>query len=140
MSAGLAALRAAAAKERGARAGPEDVRERLARVTGRGDREVDVERDIPGRARDRLGEALDRDRGGNGPGASEGGEKRSIRERLDDVLNKPCGQLEIEDDRDLEEERMVENERDIDRGRLCCAKWLMAGVPLPADRPISRPL
>ena len=113
VSAGLAALRAATAKDRGARAGPEDVRERLAQITGREDREADVERDSPGRGRERLREALDRDRGGEGPETSEDGEKRSIRERLDDVLNKPRERLEIEDER--EAERDVENEREIDR-------------------------
>ncbi len=42
VSAGLAALRAAAVKERGARAGPEDMRERLARVVGRSEGQGDT--------------------------------------------------------------------------------------------------
>lgn len=113
VSAGLAALRAASAKGRGARARPEDVRERLARIIGREDREAEVERDGPGCGRERLREALDRDRGGDGPEESDGGEKRSIRERLDDVLNKPRERLGIEDE--PKTEREVENEREIDR-------------------------
>ena len=112
VSAGLAALRAAAAKERGAGAS-EDIRERLARITGREDREAEVECDGPGHGRERLREALDRDRGGDGPEESDGGKKRSIRERLDDVLNKPRQRLGIEDE--PKTEREVENEREIDR-------------------------
>lgn len=68
------------------------------------------------RTDERLREALDLDRG---DGGSEDGEKRSIRERLDDVLNKPREGLEVEDE--PKKEREVENkreiEREVDRGR-----------------------
>ena len=46
--------------------------------------------------------------------------KPSIRERLDDVLNKPREKLDIEDERELERERDDKDEeisRDVDRGR-----------------------
>ena len=72
-----------------------------------------MERDSLGRGPERLCKALDRDRGGSGAGASQDGEKRSIRERLDDVLNKPRERLDIEDEK--KHEREVENEREIDR-------------------------
>ena len=118
VSAGLAALRAATSKEHGARTGLEDVRERLERITQRDGPEAGEQSDVePGNLRavnDRLREALDRDRGDSGAGVSEGDGKRSIRERLDDVLNKPRERLELEDE--PEKDREVENEREIDRG------------------------
>ncbi|MEP4032566.1 hypothetical protein, partial [Roseibium polysiphoniae] len=90
---------------------PEDIQERLAQITGREEREVDVGRDGPGRGRDRLREALDR--GSDGLDASKEVEKRSIRERLDHVLNKPRERLEIENE--TQKEREIKNEREIDR-------------------------
>jgi len=66
------------------------------------DREPDVERDSPDR--EWLREALDWDRGGDGPRVSEGVEKRSIRERLNDVLNKPYERLEFENELELEKD------------------------------------
>ena len=133
VSAGLAALRAAAAKERerGAERGAEGaggIRERLARITGWDEPEAAVERDGgagAGRAAERLREALGRDR--DGPELGEGGEagKATIRERLDAVLNKPRTRLDLEDapergqehepERD-EDERDIHREVDRDRG------------------------
>ena len=119
VSAGLAALRAATSKERGPRAS-DDIRERLAQITGRDA----PDRDELGRggqsdeepkrsAQERLREALDKDRGTERDAGAEDGEKPSIRERLDDVLNKPRERLEIEDE--PEEDREVESEKEIDR-------------------------
>jgi hypothetical protein len=128
VSAGLAALRAAASKERGAGAS-DDIRERLARITGRDDPDreepergvqSDEERDRPRNARERLREALDKDRGVGRDAGAEDGAKPSIRERLDDVLNKPRERLEIEDepqkDREVESEKEIDREVDRDRG------------------------
>ncbi|MGB1215779.1 MAG: MobQ family relaxase [Pikeienuella sp.] len=114
VSAGLVALRAATSKERGARAS-DDIRERLARITGRdasergGQSDEEPERS----AQERLREALDKDRGAERDVGAEDGEKPSIRERLDDVLNKPRERLEIEDE--PEKNREVESEKEIDR-------------------------
>ena len=48
----------------------------------------------------------------------EPGPKPSIRERLDDVLNKPREKLDLEDDRELErDDKEEEVSRDVDRGR-----------------------
>lgn len=115
VSAGLAALRAATSKERSVDRNPDDMRERLAQITGREEREVDVECDGPGRGRERLREALDRERGRDGPELSEGSEKPSIRERLDNVLNKPREKLEIEEEQKQERDQKVENKREINR-------------------------
>ena len=134
VSAGLAALRAAAAKERGARAGPEDMRERLARITDK-DRGGQSDEEQPrGRnyARERLKEIMEKDAGRDGQAAvhkldghsePELGEdtgrevrKPSVNDRLKDVLNKPREKLEIEDDRNHEKDQEVEKDRDIDRG------------------------
>ena len=128
VSAGLAALRAAASKERGAGAS-DDIRERLARITGRDepDREEpdrgvqgDEEPGRPRNTQERLREALDKDRGAGRDAGTEDGQKPSIRERLDDVLNKPRERLEIEDepqkDREVESEKEIDREVDRDRG------------------------
>ena len=123
VSAGLAALRAAASKERGAGAS-DDIRERLARITGREEPErgvqSDEERDRPRNAQERLREALDKDRGVERDAGVEDGDKPSIRERLDDVLNKPRERLEIENepqkDKEVENEREIEKDVDRDRG------------------------
>ena len=133
VSAGLAALRAAAAKERGARAGPEDMRERLARITdrdrgGQGDEEQTRGRN---HARERLKAIMEKDAGRDGqatvhkldghsdPELGEGTgrevRKPSVNERLKDVLNKPREKLEIEGDRDEEKDQEVEKDREIDR-------------------------
>jgi len=131
VSAGLAALRAATSKGRVT----DDVRERLARITDRGqerggqsDEEQVGERNY---ARERLKEIMDKDAGRDGQAAvhkldghsdPELGEetgrderKPSVNERLKDVLNKPREKLEIEDARDQEKDKEVENEREIDR-------------------------
>jgi hypothetical protein len=132
VSAGLAALRAAAAKERGARAGPEDMRERLARVVGRSeDRDDAPKPERRNYARERLKEIMEKDAGRDGQaavhkldghtdpvlGEDTGREVRkpSVNERLKDVLNKPREKLEIEDGRHQEKDQEVENEREIDR-------------------------
>ncbi|MGB3246785.1 MAG: MobQ family relaxase [Sulfitobacter sp.] len=121
VSAGLAALRAAASKERGAGAS-DDIRERLARITGRDEPERGVQSDEePKRsAQERLREALDKDQGAERDVGVEDGENPSIRERLDDVLNKPRERLEIEDkpekDREVESEKEIDRDVDRDRG------------------------
>jgi len=116
VSAGLAALRAATSKERELR-GSDDIRERLAQITGRDEAERGGQSDEePSRsAQERLREALDKDRGVEPEVSAEDGEKPSIRERLDDVLNKPRERLELEDEGEREKDREVESEREIDR-------------------------
>ncbi|MEM6899809.1 MAG: MobQ family relaxase [Pseudomonadota bacterium] len=133
VSAGLAALRAAASKERGAQAGPEDMRERLAKVVGRSeDREDTPKPESRNYARERLKEIMEKDAGRDGQaavhkleghsdpdlGGGSGSEARkpSVNERLKDVLNKPREKLEVEDDRDQDKDQEVEKDRDIDRG------------------------
>ena len=132
VSAGLAALRAAAAKERGARAGPEDMKERLARVVGRSEDQDDTPK--PERltyAQKRLKEIMEKDAGRDGQaavhkldghsdpelGQEAGPEERkpSVNERLKDVLNKPREKLEIEDEPEQEKDQEVEKDREIDR-------------------------
>ena len=128
VSAGLAALRAAAAKDRGARE-TGDLRERLARITGRDDAERDgleatTERIDRGRAQERLRETLGKDRGDgierDGEVECDGGDRPSIRERLDAVLNKPRERLDLdikdERERELEKAREIERARELDRG------------------------
>jgi len=128
VSAGLAALRAATSKGRVT----DDVRERLARITDRGqdrggqsDEEQSKGRNY---ARDRLKEIMDKDAGRDGQaavhkldghsdpelgdGAGRAQRKPSVNERLKDVLNKPREKLEIEEP---EKDREVENDREIDR-------------------------
>ena len=132
VSAGLAALRAAATKEREAGRPGEDFRERLARVAGRSEDQGDTPKP-EGRnyTRERLKEIMEKDAGRDGQAAvhkldshsdPELGEdtgrearKLSVNERLKDVLNKPLEKLEIEDERDQEKDQEVENEREIDR-------------------------
>lgn len=93
----------------------DDIRERLAQITGRsqdGPERGGQSDEKPGRsAQERLREALDKD----WEVSAEDSEKPSIRERLNDVLNKPREKLEIEAERDVEKDRQVENEREIDR-------------------------
>lgn len=132
VSAGLAALRAAASKERGAQAGPEDMRERLAKVVGRsGDREDTSKPEGRNYARERLKEIMEKDAGrdgqaavhkleghsdpdlGGGSGSEKG--KPSVNERLKDVLNKPRERLVSETEREAERDREAEKEREIDR-------------------------
>ena len=47
--------------------------------------------------------------------AGEPASKPSIRERLDDVLNKPREKLELEDDHEVESEKEIDREIDRDR-------------------------
>ena len=131
VSAGLAALRAATAKERDER-NPGDFRERLSQVVGRS-RDQDDTPKPEGRnyARERLKEIMEKDAGRDGQAAvhkldghseydlgedtGRDGRKPSVNERLKDVLNKPRERLEIEDERDQEKNQEVEKDRDIDR-------------------------
>jgi hypothetical protein len=132
VSAGLAALRAAAAKERGARAGPEDMRERLAQVVGRSEDRGDTPKPKGhNHARERLKEIMEKDAGRDGPAAVhkldghsdlELGEEigrqprqPSVNERLKDVLSKPREKLEIEGAHDQDKDQELENDREIDR-------------------------
>ncbi|GAW37098.1 mobilization protein A [Roseovarius sp. A-2] len=134
VSAGLAALRAATAKDLDRDRNPDDFRERLARVVGRS-RDQDDTPKPEGRnyARERLKEIVEKDAGRDGPaavhkldghsdpelGESSGREDRklSVNERLKDVLNKPREKLEIEDEREQEcGDDENENTRDRDRG------------------------
>jgi MobA/MobL family protein len=130
VAAGLAALRAATAKDRDRN--PEDFRERLARVVGQS-RDQDDTPKPEGRnyARERLKEIMEKDAGRDGQtavhkldGHSEydmgeetgrAARKPSVNERLKDVLNKPREKLEIKDERDQEKDQEVEKDRDIDR-------------------------
>lgn len=104
MSVGLAALRAAATKDRENVSDQDNIKERLARVVGRS-----VERDDtpkPERrnyAQDRLKEILEKDVGRDGQSAVH---------KLDGHSEK----LEIDDEREQEKDREVEKDRDIDRG------------------------
>ena len=121
VSAGLAALRAAAAKDRGTGRDTEGFRERLVRITGRDGPELDAEREAEpghGRAQERLRETLGKDRSIEADAGE--GDRPSIRERLDAVLNKPRERLELdiedERERELEKAREIERARDLDRG------------------------
>ncbi|MES0864822.1 MobQ family relaxase [Ruegeria sp. SCPT10] len=133
VSAGLAALRAAATKDREAGRPGEDFRERLARVVGRSEDRVGAPKpDRRNYARERLKAIMEKDAGRDGQaavhkldghsdpelGEAAGREDRkpSVNERLKDVLNKPREKLEIEDDRDQEKDQEVEKDREIDRG------------------------
>ncbi|UUV08739.1 MobQ family relaxase [Ruegeria sp. YS9] len=133
VSAGLAALKAVAAKERGARAGPEYIRERLTWVVGRSkDRDDTPKSERRNHTRERLKEIMDRDAGRDGQAAvhklvghgdpeldeytgCDAGQPY-VNERLKDLLNKPREKLEIENARDQEKNQEVEKDRDIDRG------------------------
>jgi len=131
VSAGLAALRAAVDKDRSGERGAEDVRERLARITDRGRERDDTPEPEAGggkTARDRLKDILDREASDTPQATShkldghsdreqgvEPEPKPSIRERLEDVLNKPREKLDIEDEREVESEKEIDNEREIDR-------------------------
>ena len=134
VSAGLAALRAATAKDRDRDRNPDDFRERLAHVVGRSEEQDDTLRP-EGRnyARKRLKEIMEKDAGRDGQaavhkldshseydlGENTGREARkpSVNERLKDVLNKPRERLEIEDEREQERgDDKNENTRDRDRG------------------------
>jgi hypothetical protein len=130
VSAGLAALRAATAKDRDGRTS-DDIRERLSQVVGRS-RDQDDAPKPEGRnyARERLKEIMEKDAGRDGqasvhkldghsdPELGEGGEswprKPSVNERLKDVLNKPREKLEIDDEREREKDQEVDKDRDID--------------------------
>lgn len=134
VSAGLAALRAATAKDRDRERNPDDFRERLARVVDR-PREQDDTPKPEGRnyARERLKKIMEKDAGRDGQaavhkldghseydmGENTGREARkpSVNERLKDVLNTPREKLEIEDEREQERgDDENENTRDRDRG------------------------
>lgn len=132
VSAGLAALRAAAAKDREVARPGKDFRERLARVVDRSDDQSDTPKP-EGRtyARERLKEIMEKDAGRDGQeavhrldghsdpelgeGAGSEARKPSVNERLKDVLNKTRETLEIENSRDKDDNQEAENEREIDR-------------------------
>lgn len=121
VSAGLAALRAAASKDRGADRGDGDIRDRLARIVGQeepeaGGQSVEDPSDLR-RVNDRLRETLGRSEGAEADRDDDGADKPSIRERLEGVLNKPRETLERGDGRDAERDRgdEKENTREIDR-------------------------
>ena len=132
VSAGLAALRAATAKDRDGRAS-DDIRERLSQVVGRSrDQDDRPKPEGCNYARERLKEIMGKDPGRDGQAAvhtldvhgehdmseDTGREVRkpSVNERLKDVLNKPRERLEIEDERE-QERGDDENENTRDRGR-----------------------
>ena len=134
VSSGLAALRAAVDKDRSGEREPEDVRERLSDIINKGrdeDRTPEDGQEGYNYARERLKGILDREAEGVPQATShkldghseleqgvEPGPKPSIRERLDDVLNKPREKLDLEDDRELErDDKEEEVSRDVDRGR-----------------------
>jgi hypothetical protein len=117
---------------RQARAAFGNMRERLARITGRSEDRDDAPK--PKRrnyAQERLKEIMEKDAGRDGQAAvhrldghsdpelgNETGcedRKPSVNERLKGVLNKPREKLEIEDTRDYEKDNEIENEREIDR-------------------------
>lgn len=117
VSAGLAALRAAASKDRG----DGDIRDRLARIVGReepeaGGQSVEELSDLR-RVNDRLRETLGRSDEAGADRGDDGAGKPSIRERLEGVLNKPRETLERGDGHDAERDRgdEKENTREIDR-------------------------
>ena len=134
VSAGLAALRAATAKDRSSERTPEDFQERLARVVDRSRDQDDTPKpDGRNYARELLKEIMEKDAGRDGQAAvhkldghsdPELGEdtgrearKPSVNERLKDVLNKPRERLEPDNDRDHErDDDEQENTRDRDRG------------------------
>ena len=133
VSAGLAALRAAAAKDREAGRPGEDFRERLAHVVGRSKDPDDTPKpEARYHARERPKAIMEKDAGRDGQAAvhkldghgdpelghDAGREARkpSVSVRLRDVLNKPREKLEIEDVRDQEKDQEVENVLDTDRG------------------------
>ena len=119
VSAGLAALRAAASKERSP-ADPDDgdIRDRLARITGRDASEAAMPRfdDLSDlrRATKRLRKSLDRSEGieaGRGEGRLDG---LSIRDRLESVLNKSRENLDIEDKPKHAKDHQAEKNLNID--------------------------
>jgi hypothetical protein len=109
-------------------------RERLASILDKGrgeERPPDDGKDGYNYARERLKGILDREAEGVPQATShkldghteleqgvEAGPKPSIRERLDDVLNKPREKLDLEDDSELErDDKEEEVSRAADRGR-----------------------
>ncbi len=118
-------------KDRGSEWDAGDIRERLTRVLGRdgpdwdaADRhgvETDAQREDrpgPNRAEERLREALGRGRGVEADDDRGDSDRPSIRELLDEVLNKPRERLDTEDEREreLEKAKEIETARDLDRG------------------------
>lgn len=134
VSAGLAALRAATAKDRSNDRNPENFRERLARVVSQSRDQDDTPKpEGSNYARERLKEIMEKDAGRDdqaavheldGPSEYDMDEdigcearKPSVNERLKDVLNKPREKLEIEEERDQERgDDENENTRDRDPG------------------------
>ncbi|WP_179381729.1 MobQ family relaxase [Jannaschia marina] len=117
VSAGLAALRAAAAQEHAVERPGEDLRARLARVVGRsGDRGAVPGSDGRETVQERLKGVLGRGASGVDDGSGREDGRPSVNDRLKDVLNTPRERLEIEEEREAAKERDVETGRSIDRG------------------------
>ncbi|WP_419739516.1 MobQ family relaxase [Ruegeria sp.] len=121
VSAGLAALRAAASKDRGVDRGDGDIRDRLARIVGReepefGGQSVEEPSDLR-HVNERLRESLGRSEEAGVDRGDDGVDKPSIRERLEGVLKKSRETLErdVEWNRDDEQEHEREIDREIDR-------------------------
>lgn len=127
VSAGLAALRAAAAKD-GAQKQPEEIKERLARIAGRDQAEAaeGSEPQPAGRMQERLKEALDRSRPPE-PGRETRGLERdegeelkrqrpSVRERLGNILGRDADPDRKGEIKEREAEREQPRQRDRDMG------------------------
>ena len=125
VSAGLAALRAAAGKERGVERDTDGIQGRLALIVGRegsarggpAGEEQGAERAGADRVQERLHEALGRDRGAEGDAMREGNDDRkpTIRERLEEVLGRARERPEVENRLDVKQDREVKNRRERDR-------------------------
>ena len=123
VSAGLAALRAAAGKDRGVERGGEErgadgIRERLARIVGRDgvEREAGaVERAGSDAGRERLREALSKARDADSAGGVRDNGRTSIRERLEEVLGRARQALEHGDARRPERDDGIDRMRNRDR-------------------------
>ena len=125
VSAGLAALRAAAGKDRGVERETEGIQGRLARIVGRegagrggpAGKEQGAERVGADSVQERLREALKRDHGVESDDMSERKDDRkpTIRERLEEVLGRARERSEVENRRDVKQDREVKNTRERDR-------------------------
>ena len=120
VSAGLAALRAAAGRQRGIGReveGAEGLRERLARIVGRDGSERET-KSTGNSGQERLREALRRGRDTEDAGDASGEGRSSIRERLEEVLGRTRHGLEREKDQRPERDAGInrKHKRDRDEG------------------------
>lgn len=122
VSAGLAALRAAASKDRDTDRGDGNIRDRLARIVGReepevGGQSVEEPPDRLQRFNERLRETLGRSEEVEVDRDDGGADKPSIQKRLEGVLNKQRETLEREGGRGAARDHgdEPEHEREIDR-------------------------